>query len=137
MSHDYMRQALDLARQGLGLTSPNPTVGAVLVRDGEVVGSGLHTWSGRKHAEIVALEQAGERARGATLYITLEPCCHEGRTGPCTDAVIASGVRRVVAAMDDPNPRVSGLGFSRLRDAGIEVELDSAHAAEALRLNEA
>jgi diaminohydroxyphosphoribosylaminopyrimidine deaminase / 5-amino-6-(5-phosphoribosylamino)uracil reductase len=136
MNHDYMRQALDLARQGLGLTSPNPAVGAVLVRDGEVVGRGFHTYSGRKHAEIVALDEAGERARGATLYITLEPCCHQGRTGPCTDALIAAGVSRVVAAMPDPNPSVSGGGFRRLSDAGIEVEIDSTYSADAERLNE-
>jgi diaminohydroxyphosphoribosylaminopyrimidine deaminase/5-amino-6-(5-phosphoribosylamino)uracil reductase len=137
MSDDYMRQALDLARQGLALTSPNPTVGAVLVLNGEIVGRGFHTWAGRKHAEILALEEAGESARGATLYITLEPCCHEGRTGPCTDALIAAGVARVVAALEDPNPRVSGQGFRRLREAGIEVELDNTATADALRLNEA
>jgi diaminohydroxyphosphoribosylaminopyrimidine deaminase / 5-amino-6-(5-phosphoribosylamino)uracil reductase len=136
MNHDYMRQALDLARQGLGLTSPNPAVGAVLVGEGEVVGSGFHTYAGRKHAEVLALEQAGERARDATLYVTLEPCSHQGRTGPCTDAVIASGVRRVVAAMEDPDPRVSGEGFRRLRAAGLEVEIDSASTPEAERLNE-
>jgi len=131
-----MREALELARQGLGLTSPNPSVGAVLVRDGETVGRGFHTYAGRKHAEIIALEQAGESARGATLYITLEPCSHQGRTGPCADALIAAGVRRVVAPMADPNPRVSGEGFRRLRDAGVEVEIDSAYTSEAERLNE-
>ena len=136
MNHDYMRQALDLARQGLGLTSPNPAVGAVLVGEGEVVGSGFHTYAGVKHAEVLALEQAGERARGATLYLTLEPCCHMGRTGLCTDAIVAAGVRRVVAAMEDPNPRVSGAGFRRLREAGIEVEIDAAYTPEAERLNE-
>src|SRR5438105_1503841 len=99
MSPDYMREALDLARQGRAQTSPNPMVGAVLVRDGEVVGRGFHTFAGRKHAEIVALEQAGDRARGATLYINLEPCSHTGRTGPCADALIAAGVAKVVAAM--------------------------------------
>lgn len=131
-----MSQALDLARQGLGLTSPNPTVGAVLVRDGEVVGRGFHTWAGRKHAEILALEEAGDAARGATLYLTLEPCCHEGRTGPCTDALIAAGVSRVVAAMEDPNPQVSGEGLRRLRAAGIDVELAPEYRAEAAQLNE-
>lgn len=131
-----MRQALDLARQGLGLTSPNPAVGAVLVRDGQIAGSGFHTYAGRKHAEILALEEAGERSRGATLYITLEPCCHQGRTGPCTDALIAAGISRVVAGMGDPNPRVAGEGFRRLRDAGIEVEIDAAHSCEAEKLNE-
>ena len=92
MSADFLREALDLARQGRGQTSPNPMVGAVLVRDGEVVGRGFHTYAGVKHAEILALEQAGERARGATLYINLEPCSHQGRTGPCADALIAAGV---------------------------------------------
>jgi diaminohydroxyphosphoribosylaminopyrimidine deaminase/5-amino-6-(5-phosphoribosylamino)uracil reductase len=136
MTSDTMRLALDLARQGEGLTSPNPTVGAVLAREGEIVGSGFHTYSGKKHAEILALEQAGEKARGATLYITLEPCCHQGRTPPCTEALIAAGVGRVVAAVADPNPRVSGEGFRRLRAAGVEVELAPEHAREAERLNE-
>lgn len=134
---DPMRRALALARQGLGRTSPNPAVGAVLVRDGTVVGEGFHVYAQRSHAEIVALEQAGERARGATLYVTLEPCSHQGRTGPCVEALIAAGVRRVVAAMQDPNPRVSGEGFRKLRAAGIEVEVAGTHTAEAERLNEA
>ena len=108
MSADYIREALDLARQGRAQASPNPMVGAVLVRDGEVVGRGFHTFAGRKHAEIVALEEAGERARGATLYINLEPCSHTGRTGPCADALVAAGVTKVVAAMRDPNPLVAG-----------------------------
>src|SRR4051812_46058488 len=111
MNSPYMEQALDLARQGAGRTSPNPAVGAVLVRDGAVVGRGFHTWAGIKHAEVVALEEAGEAARGATLYVTLEPCSHQGRTGSCADAVIGAGIARVVAAMRDPNPRVSGEGF--------------------------
>ncbi len=128
-----MRQALDLARQGLGCTSPNPAVGAVVVRDGEVAGCAFHTYAGLKHAEILALEQAGERARGATVYVSLEPCCHQGRTGPCTDALIAAGVRRVVAAIKDPNPRVSGQGLRRLIDAGIDAEIDSAYTADVLQ----
>jgi diaminohydroxyphosphoribosylaminopyrimidine deaminase/5-amino-6-(5-phosphoribosylamino)uracil reductase len=132
-----MRQALDLARQGVGRTSPNPAVGALLERDGVVVGQGFHTYAGQRHAEIVALEVAGEAARGATLYISLEPCCHQGRTGPCADALIAAGVRRVVAAMEDPNPRVAGEGFARLRAAGIEVSLAPGCAAEAESINEA
>jgi diaminohydroxyphosphoribosylaminopyrimidine deaminase/5-amino-6-(5-phosphoribosylamino)uracil reductase len=132
-----MRRALDLARQGAGLTSPNPTVGAVLVREGEIVGSGFHTYAGKKHAEILALEQAGEKARGSTLYITLEPCCHQGRTPPCTDALIAAGVHRVVAAVADPNPRVSGEGFRRLRAAGVEVEIAAEYSREAERINQA
>src|SRR5579884_1144670 len=131
-----MHAALALAEQGRGRTSPNPAVGAVLVREGAVVGRGFHTWAGVDHAEIVALRQAGDAARGATLYITLEPCSHHGRTKPCADALIEAGVRRVVAAMQDPNPLVSGKGFERLRAAGIEVVLDEEHAAEAERLNE-
>jgi diaminohydroxyphosphoribosylaminopyrimidine deaminase/5-amino-6-(5-phosphoribosylamino)uracil reductase len=118
----FLRRALELAREGIALTSPNPCVGAVVVDDaGNVLGSGSHTYQGLKHAEILALEQAGDRARGATLYINLEPCSHQGRTGPCADAVIAAGIRRVVAAMQDPNPQVSGQGFAKLRDAGIAV----------------
>ncbi|MGA2436114.1 MAG: bifunctional diaminohydroxyphosphoribosylaminopyrimidine deaminase/5-amino-6-(5-phosphoribosylamino)uracil reductase RibD [Bryobacteraceae bacterium] len=136
MNPDYMAQALELARQGLGRTSPNPAVGAVLVRDGRVAGSGFHTYAGKKHAETLAVEQAGAEARGATLYVTLEPCAHEGRTGPCADALIAAGVARVVAAMQDPNPRVSGAGFEKLRAAGIEVEISSGHTGEAEALNE-
>ena len=126
---NYMREALDLARKGGAQVSPNPLVGAVLVRDGEVVGRGFHTWAGVKHAEILALEEAGERARGATLYITLEPCSHQGRTGPCADALIAAGVARVVAAMEDPNPLVRGRGLRQLRAAGIEVEIAAEFAA--------
>ncbi|MBL8173381.1 MAG: bifunctional diaminohydroxyphosphoribosylaminopyrimidine deaminase/5-amino-6-(5-phosphoribosylamino)uracil reductase RibD [Bryobacterales bacterium] len=133
---DFLARALDLARLGVGQTSPNPTVGAVIERDGEVVGEGFHVYADRKHAEVVALEQAGERARGATLYVTLEPCSHEGRTGPCADAVIAAGIARVVAPMEDPNPAVSGEGFRKLREAGIEVVMDEHHAAEAHKLNE-
>jgi diaminohydroxyphosphoribosylaminopyrimidine deaminase / 5-amino-6-(5-phosphoribosylamino)uracil reductase len=120
----FMRRALDLAKAGVGLTSPNPSVGAVVVeKTGNVVGSGTHTWQGIKHAEVLALEEAGERAQGATLYINLEPCSHKGRTGPCTETVIAAGIKRVVAAMQDPNPEVSGQGFARLRSAGIQVDL--------------
>lgn len=118
----FLRRALELARQGVGLASPNPCVGAVLVDDrGSVVGSGFHTYDGVKHAEVLAIEQAGNQARGATLYINLEPCSHQGRTAPCADAVIAAGIRRVVACMADPNPAVSGRGFERLRAAGVEV----------------
>src|SRR5437867_11986184 len=105
MNPAFMREALDLARHGRALASPNPMVGAVLVRDGEVVGRGFHTYAGVKHAEILALEQAGDLARGATLYINLEPCSHQGRTGPCAEALIAAGVKEVVAAMQDPDPR--------------------------------
>src|SRR5215472_15204004 len=120
----FIRRALDLARNGIGLAAPNPHVGAVVVdARGEVAGEGFHTYDGLKHAEILALEQAGDRARGGTLYINLEPCSHQGRTGPCADAVIAAGVRRVAASMKDPNPEVAGRGFKRLRDAGIEVKV--------------
>src|SRR5437870_7306537 len=122
MSVDFLREALDLARRGKGQTSPNPAVGAVLVRDGEVVGRGFHTYSGLQHAEVLALGEAGARARGATLYINLEPCSHQGRTGPCADALIAAGIGRVVASMSDPNPQVSGHGFAKLEAAGIKVD---------------
>lgn len=133
----FLRLALELARQGVGLTAPNPNVGAVIVADrGEVVGTGTHTYEGVKHAEIVALEQAGERARGATLYVNLEPCSHQGRTGPCAEALIAAGVRRVVAGVLDPNPLVSGQGFSRLRAAGVSVA-SGLLAEECQLLNEA
>jgi len=117
-----MEHALDLARQGVGLASPNPTVGCVIVKDGAILGEGFHQYEWRDHAEIVALKQAGDRAHGATLYVTLEPCNHTGRTGPCTEAIIAAGASRVVAAMEDPNPKTRGTGFARLRAAGIEAE---------------
>ncbi len=131
-----MDRALELAACGVALASPNPLVGALLVRDGRIVGEGFHTYDGKHHAEIVALDAAGESARGATLYINLEPCCHTGRTGPCTQALIAAGVSRVVAAMADPNPAVAGRGFKQLRAAGIEVSI-GLREAEARRLNEA
>jgi diaminohydroxyphosphoribosylaminopyrimidine deaminase/5-amino-6-(5-phosphoribosylamino)uracil reductase len=132
----FLRQALDLARQGIGLTSPNPNVGAVIVDErGEVVGTGTHTYDGIKHAEVLALEQAGAKARGATLYINLEPCSHQGRTGPCADAVIAAGIRRVVGGIPDPNPLVSGQGFARLRNAGVIVA-SGLLADDCMRINE-
>ena len=113
---------MDLARKGVGLTSPNPCVGAVIVdSDGVVIGTGSHSYDGIKHAEVLALEQAGEKARGATLYINLEPCSHQGRTAPCVEALIEAGISRVVACMEDPNPLVSGKGFGKLRAAGINV----------------
>ncbi len=118
----YLRQALKLAARGRYRTSPNPMVGAVVVRGGEVVGSGWHRRLGGPHAEALALEEAGERARGAVLYVTLEPCNHRGRTPPCSERVLAAGVRRVVACHRDPNPGVRGGGFERLRRAGVEVE---------------
>jgi diaminohydroxyphosphoribosylaminopyrimidine deaminase/5-amino-6-(5-phosphoribosylamino)uracil reductase len=133
----FLRQTLDLAGRGIGLTSPNPNVGAVIVDErGEVVGTGFHAYEGVKHAEVLALEQAGTKARGATLYINLEPCSHQGRTGPCADALIAAGIRRVVAGIVDPNPLVAGQGFARLRDAGIIVA-SGLLAEECMRLNDA
>jgi diaminohydroxyphosphoribosylaminopyrimidine deaminase / 5-amino-6-(5-phosphoribosylamino)uracil reductase len=118
----FLRRALELAQNSFGLASPNPNVGAVLVdANDKVVGEGFHTYDGLKHAEILAIEQAGDSTRGATLYINLEPCSHQGRTGPCTEALIAAGIRRVVACTADPNPTVSGRGFARLRQAGIQV----------------
>jgi len=133
----FLRQALELARRGIGLTSPNPNVGAVIVAEnGEVVGTGSHTYEGLKHAEILALEQAGARSRGSTVYVNLEPCSHQGRTGPCADALIAAGVRRVVGGVLDPNPLVSGQGFSRLREAGVSVA-SGLLAQESQYLNEA
>jgi diaminohydroxyphosphoribosylaminopyrimidine deaminase/5-amino-6-(5-phosphoribosylamino)uracil reductase len=118
-----MRRALAEARRGEGFVEPNPMVGAVLIRDGKILAAGYHARFGGPHAEIAALEAAGEEAKGATLVVTLEPCCHFGKTPPCADAVIRAGVRRVVAAMRDPFPRVSGGGFDRLRASGIEVEV--------------
>jgi diaminohydroxyphosphoribosylaminopyrimidine deaminase / 5-amino-6-(5-phosphoribosylamino)uracil reductase len=136
---EWMARALALAAQGRGITSPNPMVGAVLVRDGRVVGEGFHAYDGLRHAEIIALDAAGDHARGATLYVNLEPCCHTGRTGPCTRALISAGVARVVAAMPDPNPAVSGRGFKELRAAGICVDCSctSGSSEQARRLNEA
>lgn len=131
-----MGRALVLARYGEARTSPNPMVGAVVVRDGLKVGEGFHTYNGVRHAEIVALEAAGAAARGATLYVNLEPCCHTGRTGPCTRAILAAGVRRIVAAVRDPNPSVAGRGFRELQRAGIDVEV-GVREEEARRLNEA
>jgi len=131
-----MRRALAHARRGLGRTTPNPVVGAcVITADGVVAGDGAHERAGEPHAEIHAIEAAGDRARGATLYSTLEPCSHTGRTGPCTDRIIAAGVRRVVAAMEDPFPLVSGRGFAILRDHGIAVEVGVGRD-EAVRLNQ-
>src|SRR5438270_3768721 len=136
LNERWMRQALDLARAGIGLSTPNPNVGAVIVDDsGRVLGKGTYTYDGLKHAEVLALEHAGARARGATLYINLEPCSHQGRTPACVDAVIAAGIRRVVASIEDPQPLVSGRGFEKLRAAGIEVEV-GLNAEEARRLNE-
>ncbi len=132
--HQYMARALQLARRGLYTTDPNPRVGCVLVRDGAVVGEGFHARAGTPHAERHALAQAGERARGATAYVTLEPCSHTGRTGPCADALIDAGATRVVAAMEDPNPLVAGQGLQRLADAGIATAVGLLEA-EARALN--
>jgi diaminohydroxyphosphoribosylaminopyrimidine deaminase/5-amino-6-(5-phosphoribosylamino)uracil reductase len=132
-----LTEALTLARLGLGQTSPNPAVGAVIVKDGEIVGRGFHTWAGVDHAEVIALREAGEKARGATIYLSLEPCSHTGRTGPCADALIHAGIARAVIAMPDPNPLVSGAGMARLRAAGVEVEIDECARHEAEKLNEA
>ncbi|WP_110969092.1 bifunctional diaminohydroxyphosphoribosylaminopyrimidine deaminase/5-amino-6-(5-phosphoribosylamino)uracil reductase RibD [Pseudomonas huaxiensis] len=130
----YMARALELARKGLYSTHPNPRVGCVIVRDGEVVGEGWHVRAGEPHAEVHALRQAGELARGACAYVTLEPCSHHGRTPPCAEALVKAGVARVVAAMQDPNPQVSGNGLKRLADAGIEVA-SGVLEAEARALN--
>jgi diaminohydroxyphosphoribosylaminopyrimidine deaminase/5-amino-6-(5-phosphoribosylamino)uracil reductase len=119
---DYMDRALHLAERGAGRCSPNPMVGAVIVRDGVVVGHGYHETAGEAHAEIQALEEAGDQARGATLYCTLEPCCHTGRTGPCVERVVEAGIVRTVTSTTDPNPLVNGKGIEFLRDRGLEVE---------------
>ncbi|MCL6638871.1 MAG: bifunctional diaminohydroxyphosphoribosylaminopyrimidine deaminase/5-amino-6-(5-phosphoribosylamino)uracil reductase RibD [Firmicutes bacterium] len=132
----YMKMALDLAARARGRTSPNPMVGAVVVKDGVVIGKGCHLRAGTPHAEIHALREAGEDAAGATLYVTLEPCCHHGRTGPCSEAVIEARVARVVVAMTDPNPKVCGGGIRRLKEAGIEVAVGVLEE-EAAALNEA
>jgi len=131
----FMWAALDLARRGRGKTEPNPMVGAVVVRDGQIVGTGYHRAAGDIHAEVMALQKAGESAAGAMLYVNLEPCVHQGRTGPCTEAIIAAGISMVVAAMEDPNPLVSGKGFQRLRDAGVKVKVGVLEE-KARRLNE-
>ncbi len=131
----FLRLALELAARGAGQTAPNPMVGAVLVRAGRVVGSGWHTRAGSPHAEVLALDEAGRLARGATMYVNLEPCCHFGRTPPCVDAIIGAGVAEVVACMTDPDRRVDGRGFRALRGAGVRVRV-GALRQEARRLNE-
>jgi diaminohydroxyphosphoribosylaminopyrimidine deaminase/5-amino-6-(5-phosphoribosylamino)uracil reductase len=131
----WISRALDLARRGIALAHPNPMVGAVLVKHGRKIGEGFHVYDKRDHAEVVALKQAGKNARGATLYVTLEPCCTTGRTGPCTKAIIAAGVTRVVAAMKDPNPAVAGRGLAELKRAGINVTIGAGENS-AKRLNE-
>lgn len=135
MDEKYMKQALTLAQYATGRTSPNPMVGAVITRDGRVVGQGWHKKAGAPHAEINALQQAGDLARNGTIYVTLEPCSHYGRTGPCVEALIAAGIKKVIIAMTDPNPLVAGQGIHTLRKAGIEV-VEGVLASEAAKLNE-
>src|SRR5690348_15438559 len=130
---DYLSRALELADLAVGRTSPNPAVGAVVVKNGLIVGEGFTQPPGSAHAEVVALAAAGRHADGADLYVTLEPCCHHGRTPPCTDAIVAAGVRAVVAATVDPNPKVAGLGLAQLRAAGVTVATgDGADESEAI-----
>jgi diaminohydroxyphosphoribosylaminopyrimidine deaminase/5-amino-6-(5-phosphoribosylamino)uracil reductase len=129
----FMARALELAARGLGKTNPNPLVGSVVVKSGRIVGEGFHSRAGDAHAEVEALGRAGKAAMGATLYVNLEPCSHVGRTPPCVPLVVSSGIKRVVAALEDPNPRVSGRGFKALRQAGVAVEIGALRAdAEAL-----
>ena len=131
----YMARAFELARLGRFTTTPNPNVGCVIVLNGEIVGEGYHLRAGEPHAEVHALRMAGEKARGATAYVTLEPCSHHGRTPPCADALLAAGVSRVVAAMQDPNPEVAGRGLYRLKQKGIDVSHGLMHSqAEAVNL---
>src|SRR5262249_16028179 len=136
MSSQFMREALDLARKGRSLASPNPLVWAVVVREGEVVGRGFHTYAGLHHAELIALALAGDKARGSTLYLNLEPCSHQGRTPPCVDAIIQAGVKRMVAPISDPNPLVAGQGFAKLREAGGEGRIAEDFTSEDEKLNE-
>jgi diaminohydroxyphosphoribosylaminopyrimidine deaminase/5-amino-6-(5-phosphoribosylamino)uracil reductase len=135
IDRNWMRRGLDLAARARGRTSPNPMVGAVIVKDEQVVGEGFHAYAGSDHAEVAALREAGAAAAGATLYVSLEPCCHHGRTPPCADQIAHAGIRRVVAACEDPNPSVSGRGIAALRQAGILVEVGLL-GDEAARLNE-
>ncbi len=133
---NWMRRALDLAARARGRTSPNPMVGAVIVTDGQLVGEGFHAYAGSDHAEVAALREAGPAATEGTLYVSLEPCCHHGRTPPCVDQIVRAGIRRVVAACEDPNPSVSGRGITALCEAGVRVEVGLL-GEEAARLNEA
>lgn len=120
---DYMQQALALAYQGLHSVAPNPMVGCILVKDGQIIGEGFHKRRGQAHAEVIALEKAGDKAKGATAYVSLEPCCHTGKTPPCTQALIAAGIKEVYVACIDPNPLVAGLGIDQLKAAGISVHV--------------
>ena len=135
LNERFMKLALKLAQKGEGKTSPNPMVGAVVVKKGKIVGQGYHRRFGSPHAEVNALKDAGTKAKGATLYINLEPCCYYGKTPPCTDAIIQAGIKRVVCALPDPNPRVRGRGFKKLKESGIKVDT-GVLKDEALRLNE-
>lgn len=134
LDEQMMTAALELARQGQGRVEPNPMVGAAIAQGNQIVGQGWHQQYGGAHAEVIALQQAGQHARGATLYVTLEPCCHQGKTPPCTDAIIKSGIQRVVAAMTDPFPQVSGKGVSTLQAAGVQVDV-GIKQSEAEQLN--
>src|ERR1700732_1162501 len=136
LHHAFLKRALDLAQRGVALAHPNPVVGAVLVKSGRAIGEGFHAYDRREHAEIVALKKAGEKARGATLYVTLEPCCTSGRTGPCTKSIISAGIRNVYAPMEDPNPQVAGRGFAELKRAGIKLHLSENFRERAEDLNE-
>ncbi len=135
LDHQMMARALDLAAEGRHSTSPNPMVGCVVVKEGKIIGTGWHERAGKPHAEVLAIEAAGEASRGATAYVNLEPCCHTGRTGPCTDVLIRAGVSRVVVAISDPNPKVDGMGIQALRTEGIHVDV-GVLADEAESLNE-
>jgi diaminohydroxyphosphoribosylaminopyrimidine deaminase/5-amino-6-(5-phosphoribosylamino)uracil reductase len=132
--HQHLERAIELAARGVGRATPNPNVGAVVTRDGEVVGEGWHQRFGEAHAEVNALAAAGESARGGTLYVSLEPCCHTGKTPPCTDAILAAGIRRVVVASDDPTEKASGRGLGILRDEGVEVVVADGELAARARL---
>jgi diaminohydroxyphosphoribosylaminopyrimidine deaminase/5-amino-6-(5-phosphoribosylamino)uracil reductase len=132
----WLSRATALALRGVALAHPNPIVGAIIVKNGRIIGEGFHDYDKRDHAEIVALKKAGSKARGATLYVTLEPCCTTGRTGPCTEAIIAAGIKRVIAAIQDPNPAVAGRGFAQLRRSGIRVDVRGPWEEDARRWNE-
>ncbi|MFW6006663.1 MAG: bifunctional diaminohydroxyphosphoribosylaminopyrimidine deaminase/5-amino-6-(5-phosphoribosylamino)uracil reductase RibD [Bacillota bacterium] len=131
----YMKKAVNLAKKGEGYTSPNPLVGAVVVKNGEIIGTGYHQYCGGPHAEVYALDEAGEKARGGKIYVNLEPCCHFGKTPPCTDKIIKSGIKKVIIGMEDPDPRVQGKGIEKLKKAGIEVK-SGVLEKEAKKLNE-
>src|SRR5438128_5325456 len=130
----HLERAIELAARGVGQVTPNPNVGAVVARDGQVVGEGWHEVFGGPHAEVNALRAAGDAARGATMYVSLEPCCHQGRTPPCTDAIVEAQIARVVVASDDPSEKANGRGLGILRDEGVEVQVADGEVAETARL---